>query len=118
MNIVIPYRLTGHYPATCLRYCSEYGAAPCIAKTTPWMEQPAKGESCSPSHMAGNQDASQTGNAADTAPVDALQALDTDGMTREELQALARELKAQGQTNKQIAAHVGKSEATVSRWLR
>lgn len=71
-----------------------------------------------PSHMAGNQDASQTGNAADTAPVDALQALDTDGMTREELQALARELKAQGQTNKQIAAHVGKSEATVSRWLR
>ena len=68
-----------------------------------------------PSHMAGNQDASQT---VEAAPVDALQALDLDGMTREELQALARELKAQGQTNKQIAAHVGKSEATVSRWLR
>lgn len=63
-----------------------------------------------PSHMAGN--------VAETSPVGALEALDTDGMTREELQALARELKAQGQTNKQIAAHVGKSEATVSRWLR
>ena len=63
-----------------------------------------------PSHMAGN--------VAETSPVGALEALDTDGMTREELQALARELKTQGQTNKQIAAHVGKSEATVSRWLR
>lgn len=63
-----------------------------------------------PSHMAGN--------VAETSPVGALEALDVDGMTREELQALARELKAQGQTNKQIAAHVGKSEATVSRWLR
>ena len=53
MKIVIPYRLTGHYPATCLRYCSAHGAAPRIAEATPWMEQPAKGESCSPSPMAG-----------------------------------------------------------------
>lgn len=63
-----------------------------------------------PSHMAGN--------VAEAFPVDTLEPLDVDAMTREELQALARELKAQGQTNKQIAAHVGKSEATVSRWLR
>lgn len=54
-----------------------------------------------PSHMAGNADASQ---AAEAAPVDALQ-------------ALARELKAQGLTNRQIAEKVGKSDRTVLRWL-
>lgn len=54
-----------------------------------------------PSHMAGNADLSQT---AEAAPVDALQ-------------ALARELKAQGLTNRQIAEKVGKSDRTVLRWL-
>ena len=54
-----------------------------------------------PSLMAGNADLSQT---AEAAPVDALQ-------------ALARELKAQGLTNRQIAEKVGKSDRTVLRWL-
>lgn len=49
--------------------------------------------------------------------MDAVEAQDIGAMEREELQALARELKAQGLTNKQIAEKVGKSEATVSRWL-
>lgn len=77
-----------------------------------------------PANESEGQDAGQeepslmAGNVAEAFPVDAVEALDVDGMTREELQALARELKAQGQTNKQIATHVGKSEATVSRWLR
>ena len=53
----------------------------------------------------------------EAAQVDAVEALDIGAMEREELQALARELKAQGLTNKQIAEKVGKSEATVSRWL-
>ena len=48
---------------------------------------------------------------ADASPVD------TDSMTREELQGMARELKAQGLTYKQIGAKLGKSDRTVMRWL-
>ena len=67
--------------------------------------------------MPGNQEASQTGNLAEASPVDALEALDLDAMTQEELKALARELKAQGLTYRQIAEKVGKSDRTVMRWL-
>ena len=67
-----------------------------------------------PAPTSGNADPSQV---AEVAPVDAVEALDIGAMEREELQGLARELKAQGLTNKQIAEKVGKSEATVSRWL-
>ena len=67
--------------------------------------------------MPDNQDVSQTGNVAEASQVDAVEALDIDAMTQEDLKALARELKAQGLTNRQIAEKVGKSDRTVLRWL-
>ena len=72
-----------------------------------------------PANESEGQDAGQEepSQAAETSPGDALEALDIDAMTQEELQALARELKAQGLTNRQIAEKVGKSDRTVLRWL-
>lgn len=67
--------------------------------------------------MPDNQDVSQTGNVAEASQVDAVEALDIDAMTQEDLKALARELKAQGLTYRQIAEKVGKSDRTVMRWL-
>lgn len=67
-----------------------------------------------PAPTSGSADFSQDAGASQ---VEGVEALDIGAMERKDLQALARELKAQGLTNKQIAAHIGKSEATVSRWL-
>ena len=56
-------------------------------------------------------------DAAQEAPSQTAEASPVEAVAQEELKALARELKAQGLTNRQIAEKVGKSDRTVLRWL-
>ena len=67
-------------------------------------------------HCSGQEEASQEGEPAGTESTG--QEADKPGPSVEELRARARELKAQGLNQCQIAREIGKSEASVRRYLK